>query len=186
MINLLPKIYKTEIRAARTNVVLIRYSVIIFIAFAFLVLILAGSVFLLTVTKRSSDQLIAANEAKAAQYSETSAEINRLTNSLTTSRAVLDGQISYAKVLQSIASSMPSGTVMGEIKLTDASFDGTSPTSLTIYAKTNDAAVAVGKAFQTKPGFRGAKIESVSETGGISGYPISATLNVTLSRSIGQ
>lgn len=185
MINLLPKAYKAEILAGRVNVILIRYIFIIVIAFAFLVLILAGSIFLLSTTKQSSDLLIEANATKAAQYSATTDEINRLTTSLGASRAVLDGQISYSKVLTAIAAAMPAGTVIGGLELTDSSFDGTTPTIIQVYAINNDAAVLVGQNFQSVQGISQPKIESISESGGITGYPVSATLTVTLNRSLG-
>lgn len=184
MINLLPKTYKDQLHAARTNVSLIRYITIVGFAFGFLVLILVGAVFLLSQTRLSSEQLIEANDTKAATYGETSREITRLTQSLSTSKAVLDQQISYSKVLQSLAALMPAGTVIGALDLSDESF-GATPASLKIFATSNEAAVQVGQKFQTASGFRGAKIESISETGGIAGYPISATLTVTLDRSLG-
>jgi len=184
MINLLPKAYKADIRAARTNVVLIRYIIIIFFAFLFLVLILVGSQFLLSITKGSSDQLIEANAIEAAQYSETSKEITRLTASLTTSKAILDEQVSYSTVLRAISAAMPAGTIIGGLKLSDTSFDGTTPTVLQVYAVTNEAAAQLGQTFQSTPGFSSAKLESVGETNTVVGYPVSATLTVTLNRSI--
>ena len=186
MINLLPKAYKADIRAARTNVILIRYITIIFFAFLFLILILAGSMFLLSMTKRSSELLIEANAAEAAQYSETSNEINRLKSSLTTSKAILDEQISYTKVLNAVAAAMPAGTIIGSLKINDESFNGSTPTTLQVYAKTNEAAVQLGQAFTSTPGFAGATIDAISDTGGIDGYPVSATLTVTLNRSIAR
>lgn len=185
MINLLPKTYKEQLHAARTNVSLIRYITIVGLAFGFLILILVGAVFLLTQTRLSSEQLIEANDTKAAAYAETSREITRLTQSLSTSKEVLDQQISYSKVLQALAAVMPAGTVIGELELSDESF-GSTPANLKVYATNNEAAVQVGQKFQTATGFRGAKIESISETGGIDGYPVSATLTVNLTRSLGQ
>ena len=185
MINLLPEPYKVQLRAARTNVLLIRYTIIVVLAFAFLALILIGAIFLLSQTRLSSEQLIAANDTKAAQFGDTSQEISRLTQSLSTSKQVLDQQISYSKVLQSVASLLPAGSVIGKIELTDESFDS-APTNLTVYAVDNETAVQVGQKFQTATGFRGAKIDSISETAGIEGYPVSATLTVSFARSVGQ
>jgi capsular polysaccharide biosynthesis protein len=186
MINLLPTTFTAEIRAGRTNVILIRYIFITVIAFAFLVLILAGSVILLDITKRSSDQLIEANAVAAAEYSATSAEIDRLKDNLNVSKSILNNQVSYSKVLQKITTAMPAGTVLQEILLNDADFDGTKPVAIKFYAVTNDAANLLGPALQAVPGFTKAEIDTISDTTGIPGYPISAVLTVTLSRSAGQ
>ena len=58
MINLLPDNYKKQLRAARANVTIARYTGVIVLAFGFLVLVLFGSYLLLSQTKASADLLI--------------------------------------------------------------------------------------------------------------------------------
>ena len=90
MINLMPDEAKKEIRAARVNVVLIRYSIIIFLAFLFLVLLQLRSYVALTQAKDSAQQLINANDTKAAVYSSTKAQVDALSSSLSETKSILD------------------------------------------------------------------------------------------------
>jgi capsular polysaccharide biosynthesis protein len=184
MINLLPKSYKSDIHAARANVILIRYSIIIVFAFIFLVLILAGSIILLSTTKESSEKIIEVNASNAAKYQETATDIKNLTDSLNSSRVVLDQQVEYSKVLTAIGGAMPTGTIIGKLEVSDTSFDGAKPTVITVYATNNDTAGQLTQALQSVPGVVNAKIDSISATGGITNYPVSATLTVTFGRGI--
>ena len=88
----------------------------------------------------------------------------------------------YSNVLQNIGQQMPAGTVIDKIALDAASFTGT-PVTITAYAKTNDAAVALREKFQTSPYFSAVNFQSVSDsTGGITGYPISVSLTLVINK----
>lgn len=182
MINLLPDEAKKQLRAARTNVVLTRYTFIILIAGAFLAMVMAGSYVLLTQTRDSAQELITANDTKAEVFSETQQQVATLTADLGEARTILDQQISYSSVLRSLGQNMPEGTVIDEIELTQASFGGT-PVNLTLYATSSEATVAVGERLQASGVFSNVNIESVSEQNGIAGYPVSATITMTINRS---
>jgi len=182
MINLLPDNEKAEIRAARVNVVLIRYIFVILIAFAFLVLLLAGSYVVLAQTKSSALQLIDSNDTKAEVFSSTKAQVDALSSSLSETKTLLDQEVIYSHVLKNIGQQMPEGTVIGIITLDAASFTGT-PVSLKAYAKTADAAVALRQKFQSSMLFSNVNFESVSDTsGGITGYPVTVSLTLTLNK----
>ena len=186
MINLMPDQAKKEIRSARVNVILVRYMTIILLAFGFLVLLLAGSYFILMQTKQSQQQLIEANAAKADVYSSTKAQVDALSSSLSEAKSILDQEILYSKVLVNIGQQMPPGTVIDKISLNTASFTGT-PLTLKAYAKTTDAAVALREKFQTSPIFTNVNFESVSDTsGGIAGYPVSVAMTLTITKAATQ
>ncbi|MBC7459309.1 PilN domain-containing protein [Candidatus Saccharibacteria bacterium] len=186
MINLMPDEAKKEIRAARVNVVLIRYSIVIVLAFLFLVLLQLGSYIALTQAKDSAQQLIDANGTKAAVYSSTKAQVDALSSSLSETKSILDQEVMYSNVLQNIGQQMPTGTVIDKIALDATSFTGT-PATITAYAKTNDAAVALREKFQTSPFFSAVNFQSVSDsTGGITGYPISVSLTLVINRAATQ
>ena len=182
MINLMPDTIKKEIHSARVNVILTRYIIVILLAFAFLVLLLAGSYFVLTQTKNSAQQLVSANDTKAEVYSSTKAQVDALSSRLSETKVLLDQEILYSNVLINIGQQMPEGTVLSGITLDSASFAGT-PVSLKAYAKTTEAAVALREKFQSTPIFTNVNFESVSDTDGISNYPVSVSMTLTVTRA---
>lgn len=184
MINLMPTEERRQLQAARTNSTLLRYTLIIIIAGAFLSLVLGGSYFLLTLTKTSSEQLIEANNTRADVYAETQAELDSLSSNLSESKIVLDQQLSYAKALQTIGSLLPSGVVAKEIALTPSSFDGTTPTTIELYAKNREVTASIAQQFSSSSYFSKVTFDKVTEGSGITGYPVTATLTLTINRSI--
>ena len=177
---------KVEIRAARVNIVLARYIFVILIAFAFLVLLLAGSYLVLTQTKNSAQQLIDGNATKAAVFSSTKAQIETLSSSLSETKTILDQEVLYSNILTHIGQQMPEGTILDKITLDAASFTGT-PITLKVYAKTNEATVALRQKFQSTPLFSNVNFESVSgAASGVTGYPVSVSLTLTLNKAGAQ
>ncbi len=186
MINLMPDDMKKEIRAARTNVLLIRYLNVLFFSALFLGLITWGSFFLLSQIEGSAKQQIAANDTQAAVYSQTKQQVDSLSAGLGEAKTILDQEILYSDVLVKIAQQMPANTVIDKLSLSSGSFSGT-PFTIKVYAKTGADAVSLRERFQSSPFFSGVSFESVSDTsGGIEGYPVSVTLTLTLNRTITQ
>lgn len=186
MINLLPDEAKKEIRAARVNVLLIRYMGVIFAAFAFLVLILFGSYFLLDQTKASSQKLIEANDTKAEVYSSTKTQVDSLSAQLAEAKGILDQEILYSNVLVNFGQQMVPNTIIDKISLDSSSFTG-NPVTLKVYAKTTDDAVALRDRFQSSPFFTNVSFQTITDnSGGIPDYPVSATMSLQLDRNIAQ
>ncbi|MFZ2126111.1 MAG: PilN domain-containing protein [Candidatus Microsaccharimonas sp.] len=186
MINLMPDDAKREIRAARANVVLVRYITILLISAAFLALVVWGSYLLLGQIHTSAQQQITANDTQAAVYSQTKQQVDSLSAGLTEAKTILDQEILYSNVLVNIAQQMPANTVIDKLTLDSNSFIGT-PLTLKVYAKSSNDAVALRDRFQSSPFFSNVSFESVSDTsGGITGYPVSATITLTLNRAISQ
>ena len=182
MINLMPDDAKKELRAARINVLLLRYMFIIVLATAFLGLILFGATFLLDRTRISSQQLIDANDTKAEVYSATKAQVDTLSTSLSEAKGILDQEVVYSNVLMNIAQQMPAGTIIDEITLGSASF-GAAPLTVKVYAKSTNDIVALQDSFKSSPLFSSVSFQTVSDTaGGIDGYPASATITLTLNK----
>jgi len=186
MINLMPDDAKIQLRAARTNVALIRYIIVIFFAVAFLALILFGSLFLLNLQKSSSQQLIDANNVRADVYSSTKSQVDGLSSSLSEAKGILDQEVLYSNVLVNFAGQMPAGTVIDKITLNAASF-GTTPMTIQVYAKTTADAVALRDKFQSSPYFSKVSFQNISDsTGGIPGYPVSAMMTLSLTKAAAQ
>lgn len=185
MINLMPEEAKKEIRSARLNVILGRYIIVILFAFGFLVLLLAGSYIVLTQTKESALRLTDTNSTKADVYSNTKAQVDALSSSLSETKTILNQEILYSNVLMNIGQQMPAGTVLSSIALNAASFTGT-PVTLKAYAKTNDDAVALRQKFQSTPIFSNVNFDSVSDSDGIDGYPVSISMTLVITRMAAQ
>jgi len=186
MINLMPDGEKQEIRAARTNVILARYIIVILCAFGFLILLLAGSYVVLTQTKEAAQRLVSSNSTKAtADYSATKAQVDALSASLSQTKTILDQEVLYSNVLMNIGQQMPAGTVLQGVTLNAASFTGT-PVIVKAYAKTTDDAVTLRQKFQSTPIFTNVNFDSVSDSGGIDDYPVSVSITLTITRAAAQ
>jgi hypothetical protein len=185
MINLMPDDMKKEISSARVNVVLARYIAVIFLAFVFLVLLLVGSYFVLTQTKVAAQRVIDSNGTKAAVYDSTKTQVNALSGSLSQAKVILDQEVLYSNVLMNIGQQMPPGTVLSSITLTAASFTGT-PVTLKAYAKTTDDVVALRAKFQSTPIFSNVNFDSVSQSSGIDGYPVSVSMTLVVTKAATQ
>lgn len=185
MINLLPDSTKREIRAARTNVVLRRYVTVLAAAMIFLATVGYGVYVVLMDTQTSAENTLKDNQAKASSYLTSKNQVASFQASLATAKATLDKEVRYSKVITGIAALMPTGAVLDSLNLSTTSF-GT-PTTLTVYAKTTTAALAVKDNFQSSPLFSNVAFVSLSSASQQSkDYPITATLSVTINRGAAQ
>jgi Tfp pilus assembly protein PilN len=182
MINLLSEERKEEIRAARLNLILTRYIVIILMAIAFLMGVLFVSYTLLQNTKQSADSIVQSNDVKADVYSQTKQQVDALSAKLSQTKSTLDQEISYSKVLTTIGQLMPTGTILDSLNLDSSSFNGT-PVDLHAYAKTNDDAVALRARLQSSPLFVQVNLKGTDSSNGTDGYPISVNLTVVFNRA---
>ena len=183
MINLLPETRKKDIRAARTSVILLRYMGILLLAFAFIFGVFTFSRLAIENDERRSKELISANDSTADVYANTKAEVDALSAGLTETKTILDQEIRYSKVLAAIAQQMPSGTVLESLQLDASAFSGES-VEVKVFAKTNEDAVKLREQFQANPALSNVSFQTIDETGGISGYPVSVTLSFGLNRTV--
>ena len=138
MINLLPDDYKKEVRAARTNVLLIRYIAIFAIAATVLGGIVTAAYIVLESRMSSAQALLEANNARTAPYASIRAEAEALRSSISSAKAIIDQKISYSKLIYEIANATPSGVTIDSLDLDPTTF-GTSMT-LSASAQSFDAA----------------------------------------------
>jgi len=186
MINLLPGEKKAEIRAARTNVLLVRYSTIILLALAFIFGTMYVTYTVLGFTKQRSEEIIASNDLKADVYSGTKAQVDALSASLIETKALLDEEVLYSKVFVNIGKLMPANTVFDKLTLDDASFSGT-PITTKAYAKTSADVSALRESFEKSTIFSNVSFQTIVESGsGIEGYPVSVDMTFTLTKAAAQ
>jgi len=186
MINLLPIDKKAEIRAARTNLILVRYIVILLLATAFVLGSMYVTYRVLGITKTNSEVTIASNDLRADVYSSTKSQVDALSASLAETKVLLDQEVRYSKVFVNIARLMPANTVFGKLSLNDSSFNG-APTVTKVYAKTSADAVTLRQNFEKSPMFSGVSFQTIVESGnGIDGYPVSVDITFTLTKAVTQ
>jgi Tfp pilus assembly protein PilN len=186
MINLLPTEKKAEIKAARTNLILVRYITILLFSTIFILAAMYFTYSVLAMTKTSSEQVIASNDLQADVYSSTKSQVDALSASLAQTKLLLNQEVRYSKVFINIAQLMPPGTVFGKLALDTNSIGGT-PITTKIYAKTSADVVTLRQNFEQSPMFSGVNFQSITESGSnITGYPVSADITFTLTKRVTQ
>lgn len=181
MINLLPDDAKLEIYAARTNVTLVKYILVLSFGAAFLGLISVAVYFVLMSTEAGAKSIVTDNASKSNAYSSVQAQANGLKTSLISAKTILDKEVNYTKVLISIAKVMPAGTVLDTLSLSPTTLG--SPITLQAYAKTNHDALALRDSFQKSPLFSSVTLLSMANNSTQApGYPVSVSLNLTINK----
>jgi Tfp pilus assembly protein PilN len=186
MINLLPIDKKAEIRAARTNLILVRYITILILAISFVLASMYVTYSVLGLTKDNSEKIIASNEVRTDIYSSTQSEVDALSASLAKTRSLLDQDVRYSKVFVNIAQLMPPGTVFGKLELNNDSFNG-ALTNAKVFAKTSADAVTLRQNFEKSALFSRVSFQTIVESGNaIEGYPVSVDMTFTINRTTAQ
>jgi Tfp pilus assembly protein PilN len=180
MINLLPDDAKREIKAARTNVTLLKYIFVLAAGVAFLCVVAGGVYFILLGTQTSAESIIKDNQSKTSSYSSAQEQAQALRAGLASAKTILDKEVRYSKLITGIAKLMPQGAVLDSLSLSPATL-GT-PTTLTIYARSTEDALVVKNNFQTSPLFSNVTFVSISNTSQAGSYPITATLSLTINK----
>lgn len=183
MINLLPQASKRQIRAARTNTLLVRYNFLMIIAVVFL-LASTGVVYIyLNDVNANTKKIISDNQSKVTSYASVQQQADNFKNSLASAKQILDQEIPYTKVIVRVASLLPAGVVLDTLSL-DAKTFGTS-TTFAAKAKDYNAALALKNSLQASPYFSNVYFSSIAG-GGEGSYPIKVNLNVTIQKSVAK
>ena len=182
MINLLSTERKDEIKAARVNVILLRYMAILSLAFVFIGAALYVSHSVLKATHASAEELIATNDVKADVYSETKQQVTALSAKLNDTRIILDQEIHYSQVLVEIGQLMPAGTVLGDLTLNAASFSGEA-VEIKAFAKSTNEAGMLQSNFQGSRLFSQVTLKGTETNQENSEYPVTVSMSVVLNRA---
>ncbi len=183
MINLLPPEEKRQLRAARSNTLLIRYNIFLVVAVATLALAVVITYVYLSASKASAQQTINDNNAKVASYADVQTEANQFRSNLSIAKQILDHEVTYTKVILQIANLLPNGVVLNNLNL-DAQTFGTE-TVLVAKAKDYASALALKTSFEKSSLFTNVHFQSI--TGGDAGpYPFSVSLAVTIKKDAAQ
>ncbi len=181
MINLLPADSKKEIRAARSNVTLINYLLLLGFGLVFLIVISVGVYVVLINTQASAEKLIDASRSKGASYSSVEAQSTALKAGLTNAKTILNEEVVYTKIITGIAALIPSGVVLDSLNLNPTTIGA--PTSLKFFAKSTTDALKLKDNFQSSSLFSSVSFEGLSSGAQGGDYPVTATLNLTINKS---
>lgn len=180
MINLLPQEEKRQLRAARSNTLLIRYNIFLLGVVAFMGIAVAITYVYLTTARQNAEQTIATNKAKAVQYSSVQSQAAQFRDHLSTAKQILDGEVTYSRVILDIAKLIPGGVVLENLSLDSQTF-GTE-TTLVAQAKSYDAALALKDSFGKSSLFSDVHFQSITTGTGDTAYPITVNLNITIKK----
>jgi Tfp pilus assembly protein PilN len=183
MINLLPPEEKRQLRAARSNTLLLRYTIFLLIAIAFLGAAIGVTYFYLSSTKASAEQTISDNKAKVSSYATIETQASQFRNNLATAKQILDHEVTYTKVILDISQLLPSGVVLPSLSLDSQTF-GTE-TTIAASAKDYDRVLALKTAFENSPLFTNVHFISIANSASTA-YPITVTLGVTIKKGAAQ
>ncbi|HKX72510.1 MAG TPA: PilN domain-containing protein [Candidatus Saccharimonadales bacterium] len=162
MINLLAPEMKRQIRAARTNVVLYRYCMLILFT-----AILLGGVFTVGFLADMNDRKFAENlklesEASAQPYAKTKAAAESFAKDLTAARTILSSNSSFSKLILDIAAAVPGGVILNNLTLSTTG-KADAPIDISGRAQSYDAAVALKNSLDASPVFEKVNIVNVSQ-----------------------
>lgn len=181
MINLLPPETKSEISAARTNLLLLRYNIMLAAAilFAFLA---AGVVYVfLTNTKAAAEQTVTDNESRVGDYASVESESETFKKNLANAKQILDDDVTYTKVILEISSLLPEGIVLDNLSLDSAQFG--QPTVLAARAKDYPTAVSLKSALERSDLFSDVSLQTISDSGQVEDqYKLNVSLSVTIAK----
>lgn len=183
MINLLPEDHKNELRAARTNVTLLRYNIFTLIGLVLLTLMCGLFFVILLENKRVATDNNSDNLLKAAAYSEAKAAADEYKANLATAKKILDNEVTYTDTVFAIAGAMPAGVILDNLALSAQDFG--SQVSLTARAKSIPTATTLKQRFQTSTIFSNVYFQTITKEADseqASAYPITVNISVKINK----
>lgn len=182
MINLLPDEQQKDIRAARTNTLLLRYLILLVGAMIFLLGAFGVTYLSLTSSARQADEVRAENEQAATGYQETQADATQLRNNLSSAKSLFDNELRYSKMLLRLSALLPKGSSLDSFSVNTDSFS--QPTTLSVSVIGEQQARQLEENFKNSPYITGATMTGISVNTERQGYTV--TLSFTFNRSIAQ
>jgi Tfp pilus assembly protein PilN len=184
MINLLPNETKKQLRAARTNTILTRYIITIFFAAAFLCLVILGSYYIMSESKKTAENAITGVKTGNSSYSPTTKKSSAFISDLSTAKSILDKRVSYSKILENLINALPTGVIL-ESPLSINRDALNLPITLKAYAKSSSSEATLKANLQSNPTFLNYSLASVtSNTGVNSEYPYLITFSLTINGAV--
>lgn len=162
MINLLSPESKRQIRAARTNVILRTYCLLLGVVAILLTATFSIAWWVVQQDKSLAQAEIQSNQQAAAEYAKTRKAAQAFAQDLTVAKSILANNISFSTLLTDIASVVPKGVILNNLSLAAAT--ATAPVDVSGRSKTSDGAVALKNSLEASPIFENVSISSITRT----------------------
>lgn len=117
MINLISPDKKQDIRAARTNVILVQYGIALFSLGVLIGLIYGLGFWLVSQEKTAVDAKLLSQNEQSAAYAAVEKEAETFRQNLTIAKNILGKETVYSEFLITLASVMPQGTIITNLSL---------------------------------------------------------------------
>jgi type IV pilus assembly protein PilM len=191
MINLLAPEMKRQIRAARVNVVLLNYCLLLGATAIALIAIFGAGTWLTMQERTQAIDQKSQNDQLATQYAKTKQQADSFANDLKQAKTILGGEISFYNLIIKIATVVPEGVILSNLSLGTNTL--TAPININAKARNYDDAVKLKNALAESPIF-----ETVTLSNATSGtvdaesdpigarYPITITLSATFSKDFAK
>lgn len=186
MINLLSPHDKRELRAARRNIVLRRYTILVAMTLIAVIFVFGSGIFIAMRDRMAAENELANDRQQAEQYQETRQTAEQFEANLNIARRILADEISYSNLVIDIAKTLPSDAILTDLTLNPESFG----TSTTLSARTTsyEAALTLRDNLEASPLF--SDVSLISATTGddtdnpdspvTQDLPVNVQLNVTI------
>lgn len=180
MINLMPPEDKKNIRAARANVLLMRYSILTVIIIAASLVLLVGVYYLLINEKNAAEARTNENNQAVANYSDVKARSDNFRSELSQAGQHINGSVHFSALLREVTRLLPSGTSIDQLQLESTDVGQTK--SLTVLVLGESQAYQLRDNFASSTFFSGVAFDGVSQNSGAtaSRYPYTVTLRFTI------
>lgn len=186
MINLLPDERKHDIQAARMNVVLLRYNLLVIVAIVFLAITCAFFYLVLQNAQTQAASTSTVNATKAQSYAKIRAEADTYRNNLGVAKIILNNSVNYSSFLFSLTKLLPSGVILDGVTLSASSFD--QQTSFVARATSFQKATELKERFQNSKLFTNVYFQSLTDNamtdanGVPEEYPIVVTISAKFNK----
>lgn len=187
MINLLPTNDQRQLAAARTNTLLLRYTILLGVFVVVLVLEILSVYIVIDVGKAQNQATIKDNNAKAVGYATVKQQAATFKTNLATAKYILNKQVPYTELMLIISQNLPHGAIMSKLSIDPTTF-GT-PSTLVVNTVSYDEAINVKASLQNAklnnaPLFSSVSFQSVSSSSSQTSYPFTAVYEITYSKAI--
>ena len=185
MINLLPKESKKQLRAARNNMVLRRYYMLIILSAGLLAAVFAVG-FKVTMDQEQNYQTAKQqSETEGSKYKNVRKAAEEFSKDLASAKTILASDVRFSELISDIAGFIPSNVILSNLAL-DTQEPTNAPLTINARARTYDDAVKLKNSLEASPIFENVSLLNAGVgTGsgeGNSTYQVTVSLNAKFTK----
>jgi hypothetical protein len=184
MINLLPDDIKREIRAARMNVILLRYNLLILSALGMMITLCLLFYIILQSTQSHAVSTSNDNSEKAASFASVRKEADEYRNNLSIASKILDNSLPYTTVIFQITKLLPTGVNLDGLSLNASDFG--QQVVFSAHARGYAQATQLKQNFQNSNLFTNVFFQNLVDNGATSSTPVDYPIGITISAKLNK